>query len=108
MTDARIVLTTFDDLEQAKEFARHVVEEGLGACVNLVENVHSIYRWQGKIESAGEILLVIKTAANRIDALKQTISQIHPYQLPECIVLEISDGSKNYLAWLGTETKIRD
>lgn len=108
MTDARIVLTTFDDLEQAKQFARKLVEERVAACVNLIENVHSIYRWQGKIESVGEILAVIKTATSRIDALKQAISQSHPYQLPEFLVLDISDGSKPYLSWLVAEAKIQD
>lgn len=100
MTDARIVLTTFDDMEQAKQFARRIVEQRLAACVNLIENAHSTYRWQGEVETSGEILVVIKTAVERIDALKQAIPRLHPYQLPELVVLEISDGSDAYLSWL--------
>lgn len=100
MTDARILLITFDDLEQAKKFARELVEQRLAACVNLIENVHSTYRWQGEVEASGEILAIVKTAADRIETLKQAVSRLHPYQLPEIVVLEISDGSDAYLSWL--------
>ncbi|HWF66102.1 MAG TPA: divalent-cation tolerance protein CutA [Acidobacteriaceae bacterium] len=103
MTDARILLTTFDDLEQAKQFARQLVEQRLAACVNLIENVHSTYRWQGKVEAASEILAIIKTTADRIETLKQAIARLHPYQLPELLVLTVSDGSETYLSWLFSE-----
>jgi periplasmic divalent cation tolerance protein len=100
MTDACIVLTTLDDLESAKQMARRLVEMRLAACVNIVERIHSVYRWQGEIESADEILLMIKTAVPRIPALKEEIVQLHPYQLPEIVVLKLADGSEPYLSWL--------
>jgi periplasmic divalent cation tolerance protein len=100
-TDARIVLTTFDDPEKARQFARALMERRLAACVNLVENVRSIYRWQGKVQEAPEILLIIKTVEARIEPLRQAFTELHPYELPELVVLEIADGSPEYLGWLG-------
>ena len=100
MTDARIVLTTLDDVERAKQLARQLVELRLAACVNLVEHVHSVYRWQGEIEIADEVLLIIKTAVERIPTLKETILQLHPYQVPEFAVLDLTDSSDAYLSWL--------
>jgi len=100
MTDARIVLTTLDDLDKAKQLGRKLVEQRLAACVNLVERVHSIYRWQGHVESADEILLIIKTSAERIPALRAAMERLHPYELPEFLILEVSGGSEAYMAWL--------
>ncbi len=100
MTDARIVMTTLNDLELARQLATRLVKLRLAACVNIVERIHSIYRWEGKVESADEVLLMIKTAAERVPALKVIIAQIHPYEVPELIVLEAADGSDEYLTWL--------
>lgn len=100
MTDARIVLTTVDDRERANAMARALVEARLAACVNLVENIHSVYRWKGKIEAAEEILLVIKTSAEGLTGLKEMLRKLHPYELPELLVLPVIDGSEPYLAWL--------
>ena len=100
MTDARIVLTTLDDMENAKRLARELVEQRLAACVNLVERVHSLYRWKDKVESADEILLIVKTSAERIPALRAAMERLHPYELPEFLILEASGGSEPYLAWL--------
>ena len=100
MTDARVVLTTLADPDQAHHFARQLVELHLAACVNIVERVHSIYRWQGAVETADEVQLIIKTTAQHLPALKQVIERLHPYEMPELIVLDIIDGSEKYLAWL--------
>ena len=100
VTDARIVVTTLDDLDRAKQLARRLVELRLAACVNLVEHVHSVYRWQRKVEDADEVLLIIKTSVERIPALKETVVQLHSYEVPEFIVLPVIDGSEAYLAWL--------
>lgn len=100
MTDARVVLTTLDDLEKAKRLGRELVQLRLAACVNLIERVHSIYRWQGVVETADEALLIIKTSAQCIPALKEGIARLHPYEIPELVVLDITDGSEEYLAWL--------
>lgn len=100
MTDARIVLTTLDDAEQAHQLATHLVELRLAACVNLVERVCSVYRWQGNVETADEVLLIIKTTVERVAALKEEVEKLHPYQLPEFVVLHVTDGSDPYLTWL--------
>lgn len=100
MTDARIAFTMFESPEQAKHFARHIVERRFAACVNLVENVHSVYRWKEKIESTPEVLVIIKTTVERIDTLKDVLSAFHSYQVPEFIVLEIEEGGAAYLSWL--------
>lgn len=99
MTDVRIVLTTIDNADAAARLARTLVELRLAACVNLVDTA-SVYRWQGKVESAEEILLVIKTSTERISELKDRLSQLHPYDVPELIVLPVTDGAASYLAWV--------
>ena len=100
MTDARIVLTTVSNVEQAEQLARHLVELRLATCVNLIDRVRSVYRWQEDIETADEVMLVIKTTLDRIATLKEKLDELHPYELPELIVLEVSDGSNAYLTWL--------
>lgn len=99
MTDVRIVLTTIDNADAAARLARTLVELRLAACVNLVDTA-SVYRWQGKVESAEEILLVIKTSTERISELKDRLPQLHPYDVPELIVLPVSDGAASYVAWV--------
>lgn len=99
MTDLRIVLTTIDNADAAARLARTLVELRLAACVNLVDTA-SVYRWQGKVESAEEILLVIKTSTERISELKDRLPQLHPYNVPELIVLPVTDGAASYLAWV--------
>ena len=100
MTEARLVLSTCADRATAETLARTLVEERLAACVNLVPGVHSIYRWQGKVEAADEILLVIKTTLARVDALSRRITALHSYDVPEVIVVEPLGGAAPYLAWL--------
>ncbi len=100
MTDARIVLTTLDDIDRADQLARTLVESRLAACVNRIEPVHSVYRWQDGLETSEEVLLIIKTSVERIPALKETIQQLHPYEIPEFIVLPVTDGTAPYLDWL--------
>lgn len=99
-TDARIILTTVNDPAQARKLAHHLVGERLAACVNQMEHVHSTYRWEGKIEEVNEILLVVKTVAERVSAVKEAIARLHPYQVPEVLVLLVEDGSDSYLKWL--------
>jgi len=100
MTDKRIVLTTAGSEEEAGKIARQLVERGLAACVNIIPRVESIYRWQGKVESAQEWLLIIKTTATRFPAVRDTIRELHSYELPECISFSVEDGSLPYLKWL--------
>jgi len=101
MTDKRVVLTTAGSHEQAREIARGLVEQRLAACVNIVAKVESVYRWQGKMEEAEEFLLVIKTTEAAAAQVQDAIRDMHSYELPECIVISITDGSESYLKWIG-------
>jgi len=103
--EARIVLITAPDDETARRIARALVEERLAACVNLVPGLHSIYRWQGAVEEADEVLLVAKTRAARVAALAARVRALHPYALPEVLALPIADGSRAYLRWVVAESR---
>ena len=103
--NARIVLTTAPDRETAERIARALVERKLAACVNLVPGIRSVYRWRGAVEEADEILLLAKTADDRVEALERALGEIHPYELPECVVLEAGRVEANYLAWLVESTR---
>jgi periplasmic divalent cation tolerance protein len=105
VTEKRIVLTTAGSEDEARKIARHLVENRLAACVNLIPRVESLYRWQGKVESAAEWLLLIKTTAQRFPAVRDAISELHSYEVPECVVLSIEDGSAPYLQWLEEAVK---
>jgi periplasmic divalent cation tolerance protein len=105
MTDKRIVLSTAGSEDEARKFARHLVERQLAACVNIVPQIESIYRWQGKVESSQEWLLLIKTTAERFPAVRDAIRELHSYELPECIALSIEDGSPDYLQWLADSVR---
>jgi periplasmic divalent cation tolerance protein len=98
------VFVTFPDRESAARVAQALVEEALAGCVQIVGPVHSVYRWEGKIESADEWLCLIKTAASRYAQLEQRIRQLHSYQVPEIIAVPISAGSSDYLKWLSAAT----
>lgn len=106
MTDKRIVLSTTGSEDEARKVARELVERRLAACVNILPQVESIYRWQGKIETGREWLLLIKTTAERFTAVNDTIRELHSYELPECIAIEIEDGSPEYLRWLSDSTRL--
>lgn len=100
---ARIVLVTHP-LRGARAFARALVEAGLAACVNLVP-LTSVYRWRGKVESAREVLLVVKTARSRVRALERRVKAEHPYEVPEVVVLAPEHVESRYLAWLLAESR---
>jgi periplasmic divalent cation tolerance protein len=100
MTDFQIVLSTCADREQAERIARRLVEQQLAACVNILPGVQSIYRWQGNVESASEVLMVIKTSADLVSEVELTIASLHSYEVPEFLALPVFGGSHAYLAWL--------
>jgi periplasmic divalent cation tolerance protein len=104
MTDKRIVLSTAGSEEEARKIARELVERRLSACVNIVPQIESVYRWQGKVESSRESLLLIKTTAERFEKVRDAIRELHSYDLPECIAVAIEDGSPEYLRWLTDPT----
>ena len=99
-TNARIVLTTAGSEEEAQKIAHALVNRKLAACVNIVPRIESVYRWQGKVESATEWLLIVKTMAEGFGAVRDAIKELHSYDLPECVMLEVKDGSEKYLAWI--------
>ena len=100
----QLVITNCPDEETANRIALAVVEEKLAACVNILPRVQSIYRWQGAVESAVEVPLLIKTTAANYPALEAAIRQRHPYDLPEIIALPVAAGLPAYLNWVAAET----
>lgn len=106
MTDKRIVLTTAGSEEEARKIAQYLVEHHLAACVNIVPRMQSIYRWQGKVESSEEWLLLIKTNEGKFPAIRDAVQELHSYDLPECIAININDGSEKYLEWIADCLKI--
>jgi periplasmic divalent cation tolerance protein len=103
-TDAVIVLTTLGIDADAAALARTLVEERLAACVNVLPAMTSIYRWKGRIEDDQERQLVIKTKHQHVAALEQRLRQLHPYELPEFLVIPASGGSDAYLRWIEEST----
>ena len=104
MSAALLCLSTCPDDASAERIARLLVEERLAACVNRVAGVASTYRWQGAIHDETEVLLLIKTTRERFDALRKRLLELHPYELPELVALDIADGYAPYLDWVGSET----
>jgi periplasmic divalent cation tolerance protein len=104
MTDARIILTTAGSQEEAGKIAYALVERRLAACVNIVPRIESVYRWQGKVETAQEWLLLIKTQAGLFERVRDAIKELHSYELPECVMLEVSAGTEEYLDWIAENT----
>lgn len=102
--ELRVVLLTAPDPAVAEGLARSLVEERLAACVNVVPGVRSFYRWEGRVETAGELLLVVKTRADRAAALAARVRELHPYELPEVLELPAVGGSPAYLDWLRKES----
>jgi periplasmic divalent cation tolerance protein len=100
MEQARIVLTTTSSREEAQRMARALVEERLAACVNIVDTVTSIYRWQGAVEESSEILLLIKSSVEKLKLLEEAVHRLHSYEVPEFIVLPVECGSSAYLKWV--------
>ena len=97
---AVVVHCSCPDGEVAARIARALVDERLAACVQALPGLTSTYRWQGAVQVDAEILLLIKTARARIDDLKRRIAELHPYDTPELLVLEVVDGAADYLAWV--------
>jgi periplasmic divalent cation tolerance protein len=103
-SDAALVLTTLGADADAAAFARTLVEERLAACVNVLPAMTSIYRWKGRVEQEREQQLLIKTTAGRVEALAARLRELHPYELPEFIVLDAA-ASTAYEAWVVDSTR---
>ncbi len=104
MSKHYLVLSTIDSKEVAEQIAHHVVEERLAACVNIISDITSVYKWKGALERATESLMVIKTTRERLPQLIERIKELHTYELPEVIALPIEDGHPPYLEWIVPET----
>jgi len=105
MEEYLIVLITAPNEEEAAKIARELVDSKLAACVNIIRNLRSIYRWQGRIEDEGEVLMIAKTRRSLFEALQNKVKELHSYTVPEIIGLPIIAGSEDYLKWLGEETR---
>jgi periplasmic divalent cation tolerance protein len=105
MSAARLVLTTTASREEAERIAHALVEERLAACVNIASGARSIYRWQGAVEAADEALLLIKTTVQNIDKLRMRLHELHSYELPEFLVLDVAGGSQEYLDWIAASLR---
>lgn len=102
--DVLLVITNLPDAASARSLAEVLVAERLAACVNILAPCRSVYRWQGKVEDAEEVPLLIKTTADRYAALEAAIRAQHPYELPEIVAVPVARGLPDYLAWVAAET----
>ncbi|MGC8549065.1 MAG: divalent-cation tolerance protein CutA [Acidobacteriaceae bacterium] len=100
MNEARIAISTAASLQEAERIASALVEQQLAACVNLIPQIKSIYRWQGEMEESSEVLLIIKSTAPCLPALESTLRSLHSYSVPEFLVLDVTSGSPAYLQWI--------
>lgn len=104
MEQILIVMTNLPNAQAAEAIASTLVQARLAACVNILPAVQSVYRWQGKVERATEVTLLIKTTQQHYAALEAAIRAAHPYELPEVIALPVTTGLPSYLQWVITET----
>jgi len=102
--DTLLVITNLPDAESARALATKLVEQRLAACANILSPCLSIYRWEGRLEEAEEVPLLIKTSAPRYTALEEAIRAYHPYELPEIVAVRIEKGLPDYLAWVAAST----
>lgn len=100
MTDKIVVLTTCDSEKHAEILARHLVDQRLAACVNILPKARSIYRWKDKVEDTAEWVLLIKSRRDLFADLRAAIQKLHTYEVPEVIALPVVEGNEAYLGWL--------
>lgn len=105
MTNKRIVLSTAGSEDEARKIAHHLVEQRLAACVNIIPGIESVYRWEGKVESNREYLLLIKTSSTMFPEVRDAILELHSYELPECVEIAVEGGSPEYLQWVEESLK---
>lgn len=99
-SEVKVVLMTGPDPETLRELGHRLVADRLAACVNVVDGVRSIYRWRGEVETDDESLAIVKTTAARMEELERRIGELHPYEEPEVVALDVSGGSSSYLDWV--------
>jgi periplasmic divalent cation tolerance protein len=104
-TETVMLYCTCPDDETAGSIASQIVDKGLAGCVNRVPGLTSVYKWHGELKTGTEVLLLIKTAADRTEALTAALLSMHPYELPEIIVVPITGGHQPYLDWIRNCTR---
>lgn len=100
-----LAFCTCPDTDSAQQLADALVGERLAACVNILPGVRSTYRWEGAVERADEVLLIIKTTGERLPALAARLPQLHPYDIPELLALPVAAGLPAYLHWVAAESR---
>ncbi len=108
MTDKVVVFVTSADANEAEQIARALVEKRLAACVNVIPQIRSFYRWEGAVQQDNEFLLVIKTSRALFDKVRLEVESLHSYHVPEMICLSIVAGAENYMAWLSESLQIEE
>lgn len=103
-----MVFCTFPDADKARQIGTVLVEKQLAACVNLIPGVESIYRWEGKIEAAAEVLAVFKISDEAYPLFKKTLAELHPYDVPEIVAVKPEDVAESYARWVNSELCIGD
>jgi len=99
-----VIYSTIDDIQDARRIATTLIEEQLVACVNIIPDVESIYKWKGKIENADEIVMIAKTTDQNVKKTIERLKDLHPYDVPDIIVIPIVGGLKDYLDYINNET----
>jgi periplasmic divalent cation tolerance protein len=105
-TDALVVLTTLASVDEARQFVRALLERRLIACGTLLPGGQSLYRWQGKVVEEQEVVVLLKTRAARLEALRAAFAELHPYKVPELLALPVEAGLEQYLQWIDGETSL--
>ncbi|MCI0436140.1 MAG: divalent-cation tolerance protein CutA [Gemmatimonadetes bacterium] len=103
----RVVLVTAPDSDVAEQIVNRVVGEGLAACGNIVQGVTSIFWWEGAVQRAAEVLIILKTTSAASDRLIRRIVDVHPYEVPEVLILPVAAGHEPYVAWVGESSRPR-
>lgn len=106
--DVILIITNLPDKASAEMLAQRLIAERLAACVNMLAACTSVYHWQGNVETAQEIPVLIKTTRQHYEAIEQTIREVHPYELPEIISVPLAGGLPAYLDWVAAETTIQN
>ena len=100
MTEAVVALMTGPDRDTMLSLGRALVEERVIACLNIVERVTSVYRWEGRVREDDEVLAILKTTRGRVEALERRVAELHPYDVPELLIIPVAAGSGAYLDWV--------
>ena|SRR3990167_2914905 len=100
-----VIFVTAKDRDEAAKIAEKLVADKLIACANIVPGIQSVFRWEGEVDRADEVLLILKTGKNLFGKVVETVKSLHSYDLPEIIALPIIDGSKDYLAWIDSSVQ---